>query len=141
MAYETARNRGDKYSWSRAVKYPRSPRYGPEGNAHLKRLLAEAKAKGIDLKDNRLRPRGLAWEAPDVADDQLADGMIAKNAINLMRELKDRPFFLAVGFLNPHLPFVAPNENVNLAADPGNADLVERLTRQYFRGWRGALPD
>jgi arylsulfatase A-like enzyme len=45
-----------------------------------------------------------------VADDRLADGMIAENAINLMRELKGRPFFLAVGFLNPHLPFVAPKK-------------------------------
>ena len=34
--------------------------------------------------------------------------MIAENAIKLMGELKDQPFFLAVGFLNPHLPFVAP---------------------------------
>ena len=103
-------NRDDKYSWSRSVEYPRSPRYGPEGNAHLKRLLAKAKAEGVDLKNNRLRPRGLPWEAPDVADDQLTDGKIAENAIKLMRELKDQPFFLAVGFVNPHLPFVAPKK-------------------------------
>lgn len=51
-------NRDDKFSWSRSVSYPSASRYGPEGNAHFKRLLAEAKAKGIDLKDNRLRPRG-----------------------------------------------------------------------------------
>ena len=103
-------NRDDKFSWSRSKKYPGAPRYGPDGNAHLKRLLAEARAKGIDLKNNRLRPRGLPWEAPDVADNKLADGMIAENAIKLMREFKDQPFFLAVGFLNPHLPFVAPKK-------------------------------
>ena len=103
-------NRDDKYSWSRSVSYPRSPRYGPEGNAHLKRLLAEAKAQGVDLKDNSKRPRGLPWEAPDVADRELTDGMIAENAIGLLGELKDQPFFLAVGFMNPHLPFVAPKK-------------------------------
>ena len=103
-------NRDDKYSWSRSVSYPRSSRYGPEGNAHLKRLLAEAKTQGVDLKDNAKRPRGLPWEAPDVADRQLIDGMIAENAIGLLRELKDKPFFLAVGFMNPHLPFVAPKK-------------------------------
>ena len=56
-------NRDDKFSWSRSVSYPSAPRYGPEGDAHIKRLLAEAKAEGVDLKDNRLRPRGLPWES------------------------------------------------------------------------------
>ena len=103
-------NHDDKHSWSRSVSYPRSPRYGPQGNEHLKRLLAEAKAKGVDLKDNTKRPRGLPWEAPDVADNELTDGMIAENAIRLLGELKDQPFFLAVGFMNPHLPFVSPKK-------------------------------
>lgn len=117
-------NRDDKFSWSRTETYPSAPRYGPEGDAHIKRLLAEAKAKGVDLKDNRFRPRGLAWEAPDVADNELADGMIAENAIHLMRELKDQPFFLAVGFLNPHLPFVAPKKYWNLY-DPATVELAD----------------
>lgn len=103
-------NRDDVHSWSRSIKYPRGSRYGPEGTAHLKRLLAEARAKGIDLKDNKLRPRGLPWEAPEVADNQLTDGKNTDNAIKLMRELKDQPFFLAIGYLNPHLPFVAPKK-------------------------------
>ncbi len=34
-----------------------------------------------------------------------------------------------------------PAENVNLAADPANGDLVKRLTEQYLKGWRGALPE
>ena len=33
-----------------------------------------------------------------------------------------------------------PDENVNLAADPARGELVERLTHQYLKGWRGALP-
>jgi iduronate 2-sulfatase len=117
-------NRDDKFSWSRSTKYPSASRYGPEGSAHIKRLLAEAKAKGIDLKDNRLRPRGLPWEAPDVADTELTDGMIAENAIKLMKEFKDEPFFLAVGFLNPHLPFVAPKKYWDLY-DPASIKLAD----------------
>jgi arylsulfatase A-like enzyme len=103
-------NHDDIHSWSRSVRYPTSPRYGPAGTAHLQRLLQEARTRGIDLKDNNLRPRGLAWEAPEVADNRLADGMVCDNAIHLMREFKDQPFFLAVGFVNPHLPFVSPKK-------------------------------
>lgn len=42
------------------------------------------------------------------SDDDLADGRIAAQAVAALRELRQRPFFLAVGFHKPHLPFVAP---------------------------------
>jgi len=57
-------------------------------------------------------PRGLgpAYECADVSDDAYRDGKIALRAIQELRRLKEkgRPFFLAVGFLKPHLPFNAP---------------------------------
>lgn len=58
------------------------------------------------------RKRGPAWESADVADDAYADGVIANQAITDLRRLKDRdePFFLAVGFMKPHLPFIAPRQ-------------------------------
>lgn len=58
------------------------------------------------------RSRGPAWESADVADDAYADGVIAEKTIaNLGRlKQKDQPFFMAVGFLKPHLPFVAPQK-------------------------------
>lgn len=52
--------------------------------------------------------RGPAWEAPDVADEALFDTRTASRAIESLGEFADRPFFLAVGFVRPHLPFVAP---------------------------------
>lgn len=57
------------------------------------------------------RKRGPAWESADVADDAYADGILANRAINDLQRLKHReePFFLAVGFLKPHLPFIAPS--------------------------------
>lgn len=48
------------------------------------------------------------WGAPDCDDDALVDGKIASQAVAALGQLRDRPFFLAVGFHKPHLPFVAP---------------------------------
>ena len=33
-----------------------------------------------------------------------------------------------------------PQENTNIAADAGNADLVQRLSKQMLAGWKAALP-
>ncbi|HIF00486.1 MAG TPA: DUF4976 domain-containing protein [Planctomycetes bacterium] len=60
------------------------------------------------------RPGGLAWEAPDVSDSALKDGHIADAAISKMDDLKNEPFFLAVGFHKPHLPFIAPKKYFDL---------------------------
>jgi iduronate 2-sulfatase len=58
-------------------------------------------------------PRGTATESADVADDVYGDGQIAVEAaarITAAAENKDQPFFIACGFLKPHLPFVAPKK-------------------------------
>jgi arylsulfatase A-like enzyme len=54
--------------------------------------------------------RGEPFERTDVADNAYFDGMIAEQAIRELGNLSESsaPFFLAVGFLKPHLPFNAP---------------------------------
>ena len=54
----------------------------------------------------------MSWHSLDTDYENLQDGKIASNAINTLKEIKqnrskgdDRPFFLAVGFHKPHLPF------------------------------------
>ena len=37
-----------------------------------------------------------------------SDGRTAAKACELLQQYKDRPFFLGVGFVRPHVPFVAP---------------------------------
>lgn len=44
----------------------------------------------------------------DGGDLAHSDGKTAEKASELIRQHKDEPFFLAVGFVRPHVPFVAP---------------------------------
>jgi arylsulfatase A-like enzyme len=46
----------------------------------------------------------------DGGDDVQPDGKTAKKARKLLHLHKNEPFFLAVGFVRPHVPFVAPRE-------------------------------
>lgn len=56
--------------------------------------------------------KGAAYELADVPDDAYPDGKLASLAINKLAALKTegQPFFLAVGFFKPHLPFNAPKK-------------------------------
>ncbi|MBI9072977.1 MAG: sulfatase-like hydrolase/transferase [Melioribacteraceae bacterium] len=51
-------------------------------------------------------------EASDVDEMQYNDAQIATQGIEQLEQLanKDKPFFVAVGFKKPHLPFVAPQK-------------------------------
>jgi iduronate 2-sulfatase len=78
------------------------------------------KAKGYALKSSteELRqspngPRGAPTESADVPDDTYGDGQLALEAVARLEaaaQKPEQPFFLAVGFLKPHLPFVAPKK-------------------------------
>tara|TARA_B100000212_G_scaffold11841_1_gene8548 strand:- start:12 stop:1403 length:1392 start_codon:yes stop_codon:yes gene_type:complete len=58
------------------------------------------------------KKRGPVLESPEVADNAYPDGQIADKTIaDLKRITKSKkPFFLACGFLKPHLPFYAPKK-------------------------------
>jgi arylsulfatase A-like enzyme len=58
------------------------------------------------------RGRGPAYESAEVPDETYGDGrLVEKSVADLGRLAKmERPFFLAVGFFKPHLPFVAPKK-------------------------------
>jgi iduronate 2-sulfatase len=60
----------------------------------------------------RVTGKGLAYESPDLPDQAYADGMMTDMALRRLREFKakSQPFFMAVGFFKPHLPFNAPKK-------------------------------
>jgi arylsulfatase A-like enzyme len=86
----------------------------------------KTRKKNAADKEEASKVRGPAFEIADCADEDLPDGKIAKYAIDLLRANKDERFFIAAGFLKPHLPFVAPKkyydlyppESIKLADNP-----------------------
>lgn len=55
--------------------------------------------------------RGPATEAFDAPDNYYRDGVLTEIAIEMLSEFAAKqPFFLAVGFSKPHLPYVAPQQ-------------------------------
>jgi len=61
---------------------------------------------------SKTKQRGRIFESPDVADDAYPDGKTALKTIEDLRRLKQtgKPFFLACGFVKPHMPFYAPKK-------------------------------
>jgi iduronate 2-sulfatase len=57
-------------------------------------------------------PMGAAWEMANVNDEAYADGRIAAEGIKRLQgyTTSSKPFFLALGFTKPHLPFCAPKK-------------------------------
>ncbi|MEA1888059.1 MAG: sulfatase [Bacteroidota bacterium] len=55
---------------------------------------------------------GTSVEAPDLPDEVLYDGAQTELAIETIKRLRmmDKPFYLALGYFRPHLPFVAPKK-------------------------------
>lgn len=101
----------DEASWSvphhpeLVIEYV-DPASKPDGDTREEALFSNQ-----GWEHSRSLPRGPAWESPDVADDAYADGRVAERAVQRLGQLKaqpGQPFFLAVGFARPHLPFSVP---------------------------------
>jgi arylsulfatase A-like enzyme len=95
--------------------------------------------------------RGAPVESADVEDDKYPDGQTAARAIHTLRRLNDsnKPFFLAVGFLKPHLPFACPKKyfdlydlsTISLPPDmqpPKNVPPIAMTNFPELRQYRGA---
>lgn len=76
----------------------------------------EALFTNQELHRIRELPRGAAYEMPEARDEDYADGRVAAETVRRLRAAAARrgrdgtPFFIAAGFVRPHLPFSAPRK-------------------------------
>ncbi|RPD41676.1 DUF4976 domain-containing protein [Chitinophaga barathri] len=76
-------------------------------------ILALTKKDGKYVLPSNLKSKSskaAATELADVPDNAYIDGQVADQALEVLGKIKDKPFFLAVGFRRPHLPFSAPKK-------------------------------
>jgi iduronate 2-sulfatase len=124
-------NHDDPVSWSVPFRPDKVVEYlKPESTSGGQLTREEAFFSNQKLGQIRELPRGAAWEIVDVPDDAYADGRIAAEGIRRLRaarEKPEQPFFLALGFVKPHLPFCVPRKYWDLH-DPKAFVLPKRTT-------------
>lgn len=70
-------------------------------------------------KENKTGHKAAAYEFTDAPEEDYLDIRIRQEALRQLNEVAslDKPFFLAVGFLKPHLPFCAPENFWEMYSD------------------------
>ena len=100
----------DPQSWSEPIRdLPGLPNTYPEGTKEIVRKAKEQLPKR-DWRKNNLRNPSTA--APELPDDKVLDGARTNMCIEDIKRLgkSSQPFFLAMGYIRPHLAFVAPKK-------------------------------
>lgn len=119
----------DEASWSVPAWHSQKPRVSPATQESVRKFFADAKAKGITPPKKGKGSRNSAvpaFESIECGDDDLLDGDTAVNAVAQLKEHAKnpaRPFFLAVGFSNPHVPWISPKKYWDLY-DPAKFTLA-----------------
>lgn len=114
------RQHGPDEYFADGITKPQSGYHNPEVKKANREFKAYLKEHDIKKKDKKAYTEALLkfplvkplTECMDVPDDAYDDGAFANCAMVQMEMLAkgDKPFFLAVGFKKPHLPFVAPKK-------------------------------
>ena len=104
----------DPRSWSVPWQTPKAVTYASLENLQFNQGAdPEDERKGASRKKDKVKnSRGPAFEGADVPDTTFQDGKVAELAVSTLRDIskKSAPFFLAVGFVKPHLPFISPKK-------------------------------
>jgi len=107
----------DEQSWSIPHFHERVIEYADKSSNNITR--EEALFANVSWGEANKLTKGAAWEKLDVEDEAYADGRVARHAMQRMTKLKlsGQPFFMAVGFARPHLPFSVPKTYWDLYDD------------------------
>ncbi|RYD41465.1 MAG: iduronate-2-sulfatase, partial [Verrucomicrobiaceae bacterium] len=120
-------NNDDAASWSVPTITEHVVEYLDPASTHGGQLTREeAYFSNKELGRIRELPKGMAWEISDAPDNAYSDGRIADESIKRLQAAveKKSPYFLAVGFTKPHLPFTAPRKYWDMH-DPKKFKLAE----------------
>lgn len=102
----------DNDSWSEPHGWPKkSSLWSTAARKRHAEYREKMRAEGRPEK-KVARMRAEATEIVDTPDREHVDGAIAEQALSALQRLakQDKPFFLAAGFVRPHLPFVVPRK-------------------------------
>lgn len=98
----------------------RSPQYGFRKDAYNKSKFAPYPPDGgrfNQIYPGKVNGKSLCWAALEKAEmppKGMPDEQIAAWAVDQLGRSFDKPFFLAVGFLRPHVPYTAPKRFFDL---------------------------
>jgi len=95
---------------------PATGRYqDPETKREIEQLISDAMVNGMKRREANghaqqfVKPSVENMNVPDNAYNDGANALMARDVLIGLKE-KNEPFFFAVGFSKPHLPFVAPSK-------------------------------
>jgi arylsulfatase A-like enzyme len=108
-------NSDDERSWSR-------PTWMPRATVAQRKKISDGKFSDLQTAYPRCEGTPVPWAEFALPELDHDDALVATHAIERMTALKGEPFFLAVGFVKPHLPFVAPKKYWDLY-DPAEIEI------------------
>ena len=96
-------NKNDSLSWS-------SPHWYPYQLINQRDPIQSGDTTGLHTSYPGIDGKRIPWYNSRLPEELHNDAMVTSHALERMEALKGNPFFLAVGMVKPHLPFVAPSK-------------------------------